>query len=181
MSPCFSAGSAVKPKQSFVHTSGFSEFDRLFELIFQTFLLLCSVYLNVNTSAWFRKFCGPYIMVFAELPTSKCPVQSAQTYVFQHRCYDIHVEAKSSVAKASKDCQDNSGTLATRIVEPTHLFLAGALKRLEQKHVISPQNNVWIGLSRFAGIQPWNWHWQNSTYCPRITNLSCWKYLNVVF
>jgi hypothetical protein len=93
-------------------------------------------------------------------------VHSAQTYVFQRRCYDIHVEAKTSVAKATKNCQDNGGTLVTKLTTATQDFLTGTLKRLELSKVLSRASAtaMWIGMTRSPGNQPWNWRWSNSAF-----------------
>ncbi|XP_055348280.1 sushi, von Willebrand factor type A, EGF and pentraxin domain-containing protein 1-like isoform X2 [Paramacrobiotus metropolitanus] len=107
-------------------------------------------------------FCEAQIFSSQELPSLKCPVQSAQTYVFQQRCYDVHVEARTNQAKAGKNCQDNSGTLVTKVTAASQQFLAGILKRLENSKLLSTPANVWMGLSRNLGAQPWFWHWPNN-------------------
>ncbi|GAU99333.1 hypothetical protein RvY_10353-2 [Ramazzottius varieornatus] len=132
--------------------------------------ILCAVPLNGrhvsihvgSSEPTVLSFCEVQVLSPQEPPTAKCPVRSAQTYVFQRHCYDIHVEAKTSITKATKNCQDNGGTLVTQSTAASQQFLVGTLKRLETSKVLllTSAISMWMGLSRTPGNQPWNWRWQ---------------------
>ncbi|OQV20373.1 Sushi, von Willebrand factor type A, EGF and pentraxin domain-containing protein 1 [Hypsibius exemplaris] len=123
-----------------------------------------SIHAGSPESASILTFCEAQVFSSQEPPTSRCPVHSAQTYVFQRQCYDLHIEAKTGVTRATKNCQDNGGNLVTRVTPFLQQFMTETFRRLEMSKVLprTSATAVWIGMTRSPGNQPWTWRWSNN-------------------